>query len=87
MLCSIWSEIKHSLINIGSNEERRIIDYARFVIKKVGVKLKIKLDKKKPNGTFRKKLDTNLAKKYGWKAKISLDQGFDKVYRSFLSNS
>jgi len=78
---------KHSLINIGSNEERRIIDYARFVIKKVGVKIKIKLDKKKPNGTFRKKLDTNLAKKYGWKAKISLDQGFDKVYRSFLRNS
>ena len=77
---------KHSLINIGTKEERKIIDYARFVIKKIGVKVKIKLDKNKPNGTYRKKLDINLAKKYGWKAKINLNQGFDKVYKSFLSD-
>ena len=77
---------KHTLINIGTKEERRIIDYAKFIIKKIGIKVKIKLDKSKPNGTYRKKLDTSLAKKYGWEAKISIDQGFDKVYRSFLSN-
>ena len=74
---------KESLINIGSGEERRILDYAKFIIKKIGIKVKIKFDKTKPNGTFRKKLDTKVANKYGWKPKISLDQGFDKVYKSF----
>lgn len=77
---------KESLINIGSGEERRILDYAKFIIKKIGIKVKIKFDKTKPNGTFRKKLDTKVANKYGWKPKISLDQGFDKVYKSFLGN-
>ena len=46
---------KHSLINIGSGEEKSIIEYCKFVIKKLNINLKIKLDKKKPNGTPRKK--------------------------------
>ena len=45
---------QESLINIGSGEERRILDYAKFIIKKIGIKVKIKFDKTKPNGTFRK---------------------------------
>ena len=77
---------KESLINIGSGEERRILDYAKFVIKKMGVKLKIKFDKTKPNGTYRKKLDINLAKKYGWNSTVTLEEGFNKVYKSFLNN-
>ena len=77
---------KKSLINIGSGEERSILDYARFIIKKMDANLKIKFDKSKPNGTIRKKLDTKLAKKYGWRAKVNLDNGFEKVYKSFLYN-
>ena len=77
---------KHSLINIGTGEEKRIIDYAKFIINKMGINVQIKLDKNKPNGTYRKKLDISLAKKYGWKAKINLDDGFSKVYKSFLDN-
>ena len=82
----LQKKTKESLINIGSGEERRIIDYAKFIIKKIGIKVKIKFDKTKPNGTLRKKLDTKLATKYGWKAKVDLDMGFSKVYKSFLSN-
>ncbi len=82
----LQKKTKESLINIGSGEERRIIDYAKFIIKKIGIKVKIKFDKTKPNGTLRKKLDIKLATKYGWKAKVDLDRGFSKVYKSFLSN-
>ena len=77
---------KHSLINIGSGEEKSIIEYCKFVIKKLKVNLKIKLDKKKPNGTPRKKLDLTLAKKYGWKSKYSLNKGFDLTYKDYLKN-
>ncbi len=75
---------KHSLINIGSGQEKSIIEYCKFVIKKLKVNLKIKLDKKKPNGTPRKKLDLTLAKKYGWKSKYSLNKGFDLTYNDYL---
>ena len=53
-------------------------------MKKLNVNLEIKFDKKKPNGTPRKVLDTKLAKKYGWKSKISLDEGFELTYKDFL---
>ena len=56
-----------TLINIGSGQEKTIHDFCKFIMKQINVKLKIKFDKKKPNGTPRKKLDSTLAKKYGWK--------------------
>ena len=77
---------KHDLINIGSGEEKTILEYCKFVIKKLKVNLKIKLDKKKPNGTPRKKLDLSLAKKYGWKSRYSLNKGFDLTYKDYLKN-
>ena len=46
--------------------------------------LKIKFDINKPNGTPRKKLNSNLAKKYGWKSKFDLNTGFDLTYNDFL---
>ena len=74
----------HSLINIGSGEEKTILDYCKFVIKKLKVNIKIKLDKKKPNGTPRKKLDLTLAKNYGWKSKYNLSEGFDLTYKDYI---
>ena len=78
-------DVKHTHINIGSGQEKSIKDFAKFVMKKLNVNLKIKFDKKKPNGTPRKILNTNLAKRYGWKSKISLEKGFELTYQDFLS--
>ena len=75
---------KFTLINIGSGIEKTILGYTNFLLKKIGINLKINFDKGKPNGTPRKKLSCNLAKKYGWRSKISLDEGFKKTYDNFL---
>ena len=75
---------KHSLINIGSNQEKTILDYCKFILKKVDANLKVKFDKKKPNGTPRKKLNSSLATKYGWKSKFDLNEGFYLTYNDFL---
>ena len=64
----------------------RIKDYVNFLIKKLNIKAKIRYDLKKPDGVYRKLLDIKVAKKYGWKAKISLDKGFDITYRDFLKS-
>ena len=77
---------KESLINIGSKQEKSIIDYAKFIIKKLKLDLKIKFDKSKLNGTPRKLLDSSVARSYGWKPKVSLDTGFNKVIKSFKEN-
>ncbi len=75
---------KHTLINIGSGDERTIKDYSKFIMKKLAIKLRINLNKNKPTGTPRKTLNTNLAKSYGWKSRIDLDLGFDLTYQDFL---
>lgn len=75
---------KHTLINIGSGDERTIKDYSKFIMKKLAIKLRIVLNKNKPTGTPRKTLNTNLAKSYGWKSRINLDLGFDLTYQDFL---
>ena len=78
--------IKDTIINIGSGNDMRIKDYVNFLIKKLKIKVKIKYDDKKPDGVFRKVLDVSVAKKYGWKSKISLEKGFDITYKDFVKN-
>jgi GDP-L-fucose synthase len=75
---------KHSLINIGSGIEKSIEDYSKFIMKKLNIKLKLRFDKKKPNGVKRKIIDSSLAKKYGWKYKFELDKGFELTLKDFL---
>ena len=78
---------KHSLINIGSGMEKSIEQYAKFIMRKLNINLKINNDLSKPNGTPRKILDTKLAQKYGWESKVSLEDGFNLTYKDFLNNN
>ena len=78
---------KETLINIGTGKDMRIKDYVNFLIKKLKLKVKVKYDRKKPDGVYRKVLDIKLAKKYGWRAKYSLNEGFDITYRDFLKKN
>ena len=72
-------------INIGSGKDYTIEWYAKFIMKELGFKLKIKYDKSKPDGMPRKLLDSRLAKKYGWQSTTSLKDGFRKTFDDFLS--
>jgi len=71
---------KETLINIGTGREMSIANYARFVLKKLNARIKIKFNKLYPDGTKRKILDCSIAKKYGWNTKIDLNQDFDLTY-------
>jgi GDP-L-fucose synthase len=77
---------KHNLINIGSGVEKTVKDFANFIMKNLDIKLKIKYDKKKPNGTPRKILDNKIAKRYHWRSNIKLKKGFQLTYQDFLKN-
>ena len=72
------------IINIGSGIEKSILDYANFIMDHLKVRFKIIHIKKNFNGTPRKLLDSSLAKQYGWKSKISLEQGLSETINDFL---
>ena len=73
------NKTKHTLINVGSGTEKTITDYTKFLLKKLNYSAKIIYDKSKPDGTPRKLIDSSIANNYGWKAKISLDDGINRV--------
>jgi GDP-L-fucose synthase len=77
-------KIKETLINIGTGKDRSIKQYTLFILKKLKLNVKIKFITSKPDGVKRKLLDVSKAKKYGWKAKTTLSEGFDLTYKSFI---
>jgi GDP-L-fucose synthase len=75
---------KHSLINIGSGEERSIYEYAKIIAKKINYTGTFEFDKSKPDGMKRKLVDSSLATSYGWKSKILLELGLSKTIKHFI---
>ena len=73
-----------SLINIGTGIEKSITQYAKFIMKRLGVNLSIVYERQKLEGTYRKLLDVSLAKKYGWTYKTSLETGLSKTIIDYL---
>ena len=74
----------HSIINIGTGKDFSINYYAKLISKLLlHKKIKISYDKTKPNGVLRKVMDVSVAKKYGWKYKIKLEDAILSTYNSF----
>ena len=68
------------LINIGTGTDLSIVDLAKLVQQIVGFEGEIVVDTSKPDGTPRKLMDVSKLSHLGWKAKINLSEGIQKVY-------
>ena len=77
-------KIKEPFLNIGTGTDHMIKWYAKFIMKKLNVNLKIVYDKSKPDGMPKKCLNINRAKKYGWKPSNNYHEAFKITYRNFL---
>ena len=71
-------------INIGTGYDISIKELAELIIDIVGFKGTIKNDYSKADGTPQKLLDVSLCEQMGWRATISLRDGLERAYRSFL---
>ena len=69
----------NQFINIGYGKDISIKDLAKLICKVANYKCKIEYDKSKPNGTFRKLIDSSKLKKINWSAKISLEKGIKSI--------
>ena len=75
------------LINIGSQTEMSIKDYAHKIRDKIDKSVLIKFDNnKKLDGVKRKKLDISLAKKNGWISKMNFNKVIDNTIDDFIKN-
>jgi len=66
-------------INIGTGEDITIKDLAELIKEVVGYQGNIIYDKKKPDGTPQKLLDTSRINNLGWQAKTVLKDGILKT--------
>ena len=67
------------LLNIGTKDEISIKNLSKLIAKYNNFEGKIIFDKKSPDGTFRKNLDSSKIKKLGWTPKIKLKNGLREV--------
>ncbi|MBX3594748.1 MAG: GDP-L-fucose synthase [Sphingomonas sp.] len=74
------------IVNVGSGQEIAIGDLAELIGDVVGFKGGIVRDASKPDGTPRKRLDTDRLEGLGWRASIDLRQGIERVYDWYLEN-
>lgn len=74
---------KDKIINIGSGKDYTIKDYATLIMKGMNINLKFKFTGKY-SGIKKKLLDVRLMKKYGFKTKTSLKDGFKLTYEHYL---
>ena len=70
---------KLPIINVGTGEYISISNLAKIISKYTSYKGKIMFDKKSPDGTYRKNLNSSKIKNLGWYPKIKLKDGLKKV--------
>jgi GDP-L-fucose synthase len=76
----------HINVGAGSQGELSISDLAEKIAKTVGFKGKILFDPLKPDGTYRKLMDSRQINALGWSPSIDIDRGLQLTYLNFLKS-
>ncbi|MDB5955598.1 MAG: GDP-L-fucose synthase [Ramlibacter sp.] len=75
-----------SHINVGYGEDLTITDLAHTIAQVVGYEGDIRFDPSKPDGTFRKLMDSSRLRSLGWSPSVDLKTGLAGAYQDFLEN-
>lgn len=76
-----------SFINIGYGEDVSIKNLVKIINRQIGYEGKIIWDTSMPDGMPRKLLDSTVARKLGWHAKTSLEEGIKKTILWYKNHS
>ena len=86
VLFALENNLPKSLYNVGTGLDITIKELAETIQSHIGHKGKIVWDTTKPDGTFRKLLDSSKIIQFGWQAKYDLKNGISNTYSWFLEN-
>jgi GDP-L-fucose synthase len=78
------SNIKNTHINIGTGKDISVKDLAYLIKDIVGYKGDFVFNAEKPDGTLKKLTDCSKLNNLGWKHKIELADGIEKMYQWYL---
>ena len=78
------SNIKNTHINIGTGKDISIKDLAYLIKDIVGYKGYFVFNAEKPDGTLKKLTDCSKLNNLGWKHKIELAEGIEKMYQWYV---
>ena len=76
---------EEQFLNVGTQKEISIADFAKTVMAVVGYQGEIVFDTSKPDGTPRKLLDVSALTRLGWRASTELFDGLERAYQDFLA--
>ncbi len=81
------SEVRNTHVNIGTGNDVSIADLAQLIKIEIGFEGEFYFNTDKPDGTFRKVTDVSKIGQMGWTAKISLQEGIERMYNWYLSEA
>ena len=79
-------EIRNTHVNIGTGKEISIAGLAKLIAETVDYKGKFVFNAEKPDGTMRKLTDPSQLHRLGWKHKIDIEEGVEKLYKWYLKS-
>lgn len=82
---AIEKEIRNTHINIGTGVDVSIKELAETIKNAIFFKGKLVFNSDKPDGTLRKLTDVSKLQTLGWKHKIDLEEGINKLYNWYLN--
>ncbi|MEO0510187.1 MAG: GDP-L-fucose synthase [Verrucomicrobiota bacterium] len=71
-------------VNLGCGKDVSIGELAKLVKKVTGFQGQLTFDTSKPDGTPRKLTDISKIKETGWTPRVSIEEGVDMAYQSYL---
>jgi len=82
---STQTEIRNTHINIGTGVDISIKELAEEIKSVIGYKGSFVFNSSKPDGTMQKLTDVSKLNALGWKHKVTLEKGVEKMYTWYLS--
>ena len=79
------AEIRNTHINIGTGVDISIKELAEEIKSVIGYKGSFVFNSSKPDGTMQKLTDVSKLNALGWKHKVTLEKGVEKMYTWYLS--
>jgi GDP-L-fucose synthase len=79
-----------NVVNIGYGTDVTIAELAKKIAVAAGFHGRIEWDVRKPDGMYRKLMDSSKARALGWKPMITLEEGIERTvreYRSLIHNA